>query len=130
MTRNCEYLPARGWHSSSIILTDLHLFSSLIAILAGAFGSIAVVGLIVGITLCFVCRYKIRKGDWVCLQIRPGKYKVVTRKTYEQIQAQQRAMGVQAPPSEPPPAYSSQYDTQYNSQYNNTAYTGDPSGAP
>ena len=63
----------------------------LVAILGGVLGSLTGIGVLVGIIMCFVCRYKIRKGDWVCLKVRPGKYKVVTRRTYEALQAQQQA---------------------------------------
>ncbi|ELU06300.1 hypothetical protein CAPTEDRAFT_185308 [Capitella teleta] len=84
------------YRGSNVSCCDMKLLA---AILGGVFGSIALIGLIVGVTLCVVCRYKIKKGDWICLQIRPGKYKLVTRATMERIQQQQQQRQQQQQPA-------------------------------
>ena len=39
-------------------------------VLGAVFGTLILVGFIVG----GVCCYKVKQGDWVCVRVRPGKY--------------------------------------------------------
>jgi hypothetical protein len=91
-------------------------FSRLAAILGSVFGGVALLGLIIGVTLCIVCKYKIKKGDWICLQVRPGKYTIVTKAKMERIRQQQQQQQ----------QMQQQISTfgNYNTQFSNTGTPG------